>query len=131
MRRTFALSIAAGLLALWPASNAHAQAAYGYDSYYYSPTPSATYWYNSGYGGMYTAPTNGTFAAGTVAPFNGVAGYTQPPYSQFGRSDGLATASPGTVTRAPAAPVAAPTTARRAVPTTTRRGIIARMRGRR
>jgi hypothetical protein len=125
MRRTFGLTIAAGLLALWPASTARAQAAYGYDSYYYNLPQSAGYWYGAGYSGMYTDQSTTSFATNGVAPYRGTAPYATPPFSQFSRTDGLANVSPGAVTRAPV-----PVTVRRPV-VVQRRGLFGRVRGRR
>jgi hypothetical protein len=114
------LAIAFGVawLALSPA--ARAQYSYGHDSFVGYPQSQA-YWYSAGYAGVYTDPTTGVYASGTVAPYRGVAPYMQPPYGQMGSSNGLTVyGSPYAVTNAPPRPVAVQR----------RRGLLARLRGR-
>src|SRR5439155_5913378 len=98
MRRTFgfALPLAAGLLWLAPGS-AHAQSSYGYDSWFYNLPTAEAYYYNSGYGGLYTDRSTASFANGTMAPYRAVAPYNAPPFGTFNRTDPLRL-SPGVAT---------------------------------
>ena len=106
MRRTLTLAIAAGLFLVVPASSARAQVSYGYDSLFYGLPSGASYWYSSGYTGMYTDPSTASFAGNTTAPFRAVAPYGQPPFASFSRSDGLSAAlSPGATAQPATRPV--------------------------
>ena len=92
MRHTLGLTIAATLLALWPATSAKAQFSYGRDSYIYGGyQPSMSYYNAYGYNQMYTNPANGIYTAGTTLPPQVAAPYTQPPYGSFTPGSGLPT----------------------------------------
>lgn len=132
MRYTLALVLATAVVTLAPASSARAQAAYAYDSYYYNLPSGASYWYSSGYAGMYTDPATNSFAGNQVAPFRAVAPYGQPPTANFSQTDGLAAARAGmgTVTRAPGTPTPAATVNTTPV-RVQRRGLFGRLRTRR
>jgi hypothetical protein len=120
-RTLFGLALAAGFAWLAPASDARAQYSYGYDSFVSYP-PSATFWYNAGYSGVYTDTSTGVFADGTQAPFRGVAPYSEPPYGQFNRSNGLPYVGRTTAPAAAAPP--------RPAVVNRRRGLLGRVRGR-
>lgn len=127
-----AFSAIAALSLLGPARSAKAQFSYGYDSFVNIP-PAQAYWNGAGYGGPYTDPTTGVFAAGTQTPYRGLTPYMEPPYGQFGRSNGLNYARTAPVTTAPRAGAAlapAPAQVRTTTPTVRRRGLFGRNRAR-
>lgn len=92
MRRTIGLTIAAGLVAFLPASQANAQVSYGRDSLMYGGyQPSMSYYNGPGYTQMYTDPSNAFYANGTALSPRGVAPYGQPAAGTFGQGSGLPT----------------------------------------
>jgi hypothetical protein len=123
-RTLLGLALAAGLAWLAP-SPAHAQFTYGYGSVVTYPQ-SAQYWYGAGYSGVYTDTSTGVFVPGSEAQFRGVAPYAQPPYNQYGSSNGLAAATARTARTARTAPATTAPTRPTVVPQR-RRGLLGRM----
>lgn len=89
MHHALGLTIAAGLLALWPDTAAHAQFSYGRDSFIYGGQPSMSYYNGTGYTQMYTNPSNGIYNAGTTLAPQVSAPYAQPPFGTFTPGNGL------------------------------------------
>jgi len=83
------LAIAAGLIALLPATAARAQYSMGFDSFVYEPPPPQTFWAGAGFPSMYTDPSTGVFADGEYVGNRTVAPYTAPPYGLFPQRGGL------------------------------------------
>jgi hypothetical protein len=130
MRRTFGLTLAAGLLSLLPAAAARAQVSYGFDSLTYGYQPSATYYQYSGYQSIYTDASNGVYNPYLApAPPRPVAPYSQPPYDQFGRSTNVWLNTSPTARSSAAAAAVVQVQPRRLVPM--RRGLFGRPRPRR